>query len=92
MKKRLEARVFGRVQMVLFRDFTRRNAKRLGLVGFVKNETEGGVLVVAEGEKDVLGQLLSKIHRGPMFARVSEVELEWKEPTGQFSDFIIVYD
>lgn len=91
MKKRLEAKVFGRVQMVLFRDFVRRNAKRLGLVGFVRNETDGSVWVVAEGEEEALGQLLSKLNRGPLFARVDDLEISWPAPTGVFSDFVIEY-
>lgn len=91
MTRRLEARVYGRVQMVLFRDFTRRNAIRLGLLGFVRNETDGGVLVVAEGEEQALKQFLSKIGQGPMFARVEDVEIEWKDAKGEFTDFFIAY-
>ncbi|MBI3627529.1 MAG: acylphosphatase [Candidatus Sungbacteria bacterium] len=87
--QRLEAKIFGRVQMVLFRDFTRRHALKLGLSGFVRNETDGSVLVVAEGKKEFLDKLLSKIHRGPMFSRVSDVEIEWKEADGKFPTFSI---
>ena len=91
MLRRLEAKIYGRVQMVLFRDFTRRNAKKLGLTGFVRNETDGSVWVVAEGEEEALKQLLAKIHRGPMFARVEDVEIEWKGASGEFQDFVIDY-
>ena len=91
MKKRLVAKVYGRVQMVLFRDFTRRYARKLGLVGFVRNENDGGVLVVAEGEEAPLKLLLAKIHRGPMFSRVEDLELSWQEAVGKFSDFVIDY-
>ncbi len=91
MLKRLEAKVYGRVQMVLFRDFTRRNAKKLGLTGFVRNETDGGVWVVAEGEEAALKILLSKLNRGPMFARVEDVEIEWKSASGAHKDFVIDY-
>ena len=89
MRKRLEAKIYGRVQYVLFRDFTRRNAKKLGLVGFVRNENDGGVWVVAEGEEETLKKLLGKIGQGPMFARVEEVEVGWGEPNGNYKDFVI---
>ncbi|OHA00454.1 MAG: hypothetical protein A3C11_02235 [Candidatus Sungbacteria bacterium RIFCSPHIGHO2_02_FULL_49_12] len=91
MKKRLEAKVYGRVQVVMFRDFTQRNARKLGLTGFARNETDGTVWVVAEGEEEKLKLLLAKLNRGPMFARVEEVEIEWKEPSGKFRDFAIEY-
>lgn len=91
MIKRLEAKVFGRVQMVLFRDFTRYHARRLALTGYVRNETDGGVLVVVEGEEDKLKTLLAKLNRGPMFARVSDLEISWPDATGEFSDFVIEY-
>lgn len=89
MLKRLEVKVYGRVQMVLFRDFTRRNAVKLGLTGFVRNETDGTVWVVAEGERAKLEQLLKKVHQGPLFASVSDVEIEWKDASGDFKDFVI---
>ena len=91
MVKRLEARVCGRVQVVMFRDFTRRFAKKLGLSGFVRNETDGSVWVVAEGEEAALNLLLAKLNRGPIFARVEDVEIEWKSPGGRFKDFVIDY-
>lgn len=89
MQKRLEVKIYGRVQMVLFRDFTRRNAVRLGLTGFVRNETDGTVWIVAEGERANLEQLLKKVHQGPLFASVSDVEIEWKDASGGFNDFVI---
>lgn len=89
MTKRLEAKVYGRVQMVLFRDFTRHHAKKLGLTGYVRNENDGGVWVVAEGEEEALKKLLAKIGQGPMFSRVTEVEIGWKEPSGNYKDFVI---
>jgi acylphosphatase len=91
MLKRLEAKVFGRVQMVLFRDFTCRNAKRFGLTGYVRNETDGTVKVVAEGEKEALNKLLAKIHKGPLFASVDDLEIEWKDASSAFKDFVIDY-
>ena len=58
MKKRLECRITGRVQLVMFRDFTQRKASSLGLFGTVENKKDGSVVVVAEGEESKLEQLL----------------------------------
>ena len=64
MNKRLECVVKGRVQMVLFRDFARRAANKLGLVGFVKNMDDGSVYAVAEGEENSLNQFLNAMKKG----------------------------
>lgn len=91
MQKRVECRVTGRVQMVLYRDFTRRQARSLGLVGFVKNNPDGSVTVIAEGEEEKLRTFIEYLKKGPLFARVNNVRVERKEATGEFSQFEIVY-
>lgn len=91
MKKRVECRITGRVQIVMFRDFTKRAARRLGLTGFVKNDSDGSVAVVAEGEESDLHAFLIKLEKGPLLARVDRVERVWKESVGDFLDFRIVY-
>ena len=83
--------VSGRVQMVMYRDFTKRRARSLGLTGWVKNNDDGTVTVVAEGEEEVLKALLSELHNGSMLARVDDVRVSWKEPSGSFSSFDIQY-
>ncbi len=91
MQKRLECFIFGRVQLVMFRDFTQRQARALGLTGTVKNLKAGSVLVVAEGEEDKLDQLLAYLKNGPILAKVERVEEKWLEATSEFSDFKIVF-
>jgi len=83
--------VVGRVQGVLFRDFTRRSALRLGIVGTVENSPDGSVLVVAEGEEDVLQQLLLILRKGSTLSRVDKVEVLTKEATHEFQTFEIRY-
>lgn len=77
--------------MVMFRDFATRNARRLGIVGFVKNNADGSVTVIAEGEENTLKQFIQKLEKGPLFSHVDRVEAVWKEPRGDFFDFRIVY-
>lgn len=88
---RLQAQVYGYVQGVNFRWYTRRNATRLGLKGYVRNCEDGTVEVVAEGEQDALQELLDWLHRGPSLARVEKVEAEWEEATGEYGTFEVRY-
>ena len=91
MKKRLEVRLSGRVQGVSFRYFTQRKAIELGLGGWVLNDTDGDVLVVAEGEQEILGQLLEYVRSGPKQAKVERCEPVWSEAKGEFEEFKIRY-
>ncbi len=92
MNERLFAIVSGRVQLVMFRDFTQRKASALKLVGYVKNLSNGTVEVIVEGPHERLEKLLTKLHRGPLLARVSNVAEQWQVATGEFSKFKISYD
>lgn len=91
MPKRLECQIFGRVQMVMFRDFTQRKARSLGLIGAVKNLPDGSVLAIAEGEEEKLNQWLEDLKKGPLLAEVERVETKWLEATGEFKDFKIIF-
>lgn len=88
---RLHARVYGRVQGVNFRYYTQKEARTLGLTGWVANHFDGSVGVVAEGEKAALQKLLAFLHRGPPSARVDRVQTEWAAATGEFSHFRVRY-
>ena len=76
------ARVQGRVQGVGFRYSAYREARRLGLNGWVRNSGDGAVEVWAEGPPEKLSQFLSWLHKGPQFSRVDSVERENKIPKG----------
>ncbi|WP_397547453.1 acylphosphatase [Rhodothermus marinus] len=86
---RLEARVTGRVQGVGFRQFVRYHARRLGLTGWVRNEPDGSVYLVAEGPRELLEQLLDVVRQGPPAARVDEVQVHWLPARGEFEAFEI---
>lgn len=91
MKQRIECHISGRVQLVMYRDFSARNAKALGLTGFVKNMEDGTVYLVAEGEEIQLTTYIEKLKSGPILADVERVIVEWKDSTGEFDKFIIQY-
>ena len=92
MIKRLKCRITGRVQIVMFRDFTRRVSRRLGLVGTVQNIKDGSVEVIAEGEEEKLKQLLIFLNKGSLLSKVDNVESSWGEATDEFLKFNIIYD
>ena len=78
-RQRLDASVRGRVQGVGFRYFVMREAGYLGLDGYVANERDGSVRVVAEGQVSVLEELLERLREGPPMSIVERV-IERREP------------
>ncbi len=88
---RLECTVSGRVRGVMYRDTTARCARRLAITGFVQNQDDGTVHVVAEGEEGALQTLLLCLQKGSPLSRVDHVEEVWGNATGEFPDFRIRY-
>ncbi len=87
----MNIRMFGRVQGVLFRDSARRNAQKLNLAGFVRNERDGSVYIEAEGEEENLKEFLEWCRKGPFFARVDKMESETTTDVKNYPDFVIEY-
>ena len=65
--------VRGRVQGVGFRWFVEREAHILGIAGWVRNNTDGTVEVLAQGTQEQLRALRARLQEGPRAARVDEV-------------------
>jgi acylphosphatase len=86
---RLHATISGRVQGVNFRWHTRETARRLGLVGWVRNRPDGTVETVAEGNKEKLDDFVVFLHQGPSMAFVDHVELVWERATDEFRIFSV---
>lgn len=82
MKKLYKIKIEGTVQGVGFRYHARKQAQMLGLSGWVKNQSDGSVLIVAEGDIDLLEQLVGWCHEGPRSARVHQVAVKKEEPRG----------
>ncbi len=91
--KRVRARILveGRVQGVFFRANTCDRAEALGLTGWVKNTRDGRVEAVFEGQKEDVEKIIQWCHKGPPGAVVTNVEVSWEEPKGEFRDFSIKY-
>jgi acylphosphatase len=80
--------VRGRVQGVFFRAKTRDRASSLGLGGWVRNNNDGSVEAVFEGERERVYSMVEWCRRGPSYARVDDVEVAWEEPQGE-SEFTV---
>ena len=77
--------------MVMFRDFTCRKARKVGVVGFVHNLKDGTVEVLAQGSKGNLSRLIDYLHSGSILSNVKNVQVEWRVPQKEFDSFEIVY-
>lgn len=86
----IHAIVSGRVQMVMFRDFTTRKARKVGVKGFVQNLADGTVEVVAQGEKVALERLIAYLHKGSILSHVENVAVNWRIPQKNFDSFTLV--
>jgi acylphosphatase len=81
----VEVRVTGRVQGVSFRWYAVREAERLGLAGWVRNEPDGSVAARIEGPDDAVDELVAWFGQGPRAARVDDLQLREVPPTGASS-------
>jgi acylphosphatase len=91
-EKATEARRFivrGRVQGVGFRWFVEREARMLGIAGWVRNNSDGSVEVLAVGTRDQLIGLRSKLQQGPRASRVDEVAESEAKPVDGLTTFRI---
>ncbi len=68
---------------MFFRVEARDRARSLGLSGWVRNNPDGTVEAVFEGERERVESMLEWCRRGPAGAVVEEVEVEWEEPRGE---------
>ena len=87
MMKKVRAIVSGRVQGVWFRANTMQEAKLLGVRGYARNQPDGSVEIVAEGEAAAVETLLAWVGEGPPLAVVRNVRVEDLDYEEEFSDF-----
>jgi acylphosphatase len=82
-------RLMGRVQGVGFRYFAQSAAHAEGLSGWVQNQPDGSVEVVAEGDRESVVRFEAKLRRGPAGARVDEVRVDEDVPSGRAGEFVV---
>ncbi len=81
--------VRGRVQGVGFRFFVEREAHTLGVAGWVRNNPDGSVEVMAMGTEEQLSALRAKLQKGPRAARVDQVDEAEAKPVANLNTFRI---
>ena len=81
--------VRGRVQGVGFRWFVEREARTLGVAGWVRNNPDGAVEVLAMGSAEQLAALHQQLRAGPRAARVDAVDVESAQPVADLKTFRI---
>jgi acylphosphatase len=65
--------VLGFIQGVGFRNAANRQAKNIGINGFIENKPDGSVYIEAEGNANAIQEFIEWCHRGPVYARVDEL-------------------
>ena len=81
--------VTGRVQGVFFRQSCRREAVNAGVAGWVRNNADGTVEAVFEGEEAAVQRVVMWMRVGPPSAEVTAVEVTQEPPVGERS-FIVL--
>ena len=71
--KTIHTRIEGRVQGVFFRDYTKRKADELNLVGWVRNIPDGTVEAVISGRESGVKQMVEWFHQGSPYSNVENV-------------------
>jgi acylphosphatase len=89
MKVRAHIFVSGRVQGVFFRMETCDEATKRNITGWVRNTSSDRVEAIFEGEKEDVEKLIKFCKSGPPAARVTKIDVQWEEYTGEFKSFKI---
>jgi len=88
----MQSVVSGEVQNVAYRVFVQDAATLLGVTGWVKNESDGTVLVLAQGRPDTLKDFVEYLHEGSLLAKVEAVAVDWQSVKIVYDDFSIHHD
>lgn len=78
----------GHVQGVFFRATTRDLARRFDVTGWVRNEADGSVRCVVEGQASEVERFLAAVRKA-MEANIEDVRIDVSQPTGEFEGFSI---
>lgn len=82
--------ITGRVQGVGFRHFTRKNADKIGITGWVKNLPDGRVEALFQGPEQKVNELIDRCKEGPISAYVKEIDVNKAEDTKDHDSFEVI--
>lgn len=90
MKKiKVHATISGIVQGVGYRYNTYNQAVKLGITGWVKNNDNGNVEAIFEGDETLIETMLQWCKQGPSMAIVTNIDITRKPYTAEFNTFEI---
>jgi acylphosphatase len=85
--KSIKITVFGIVQGVGFRMFILNEAKKIGVKGYVKNNVDGTVEIVAQGNEEQINLITQAARKGPLHSKVDKCEIEDYDTLKIYNDF-----
>jgi acylphosphatase len=89
---RVRARVEGTVQGVFYRASTKDKAVELGVVGWVRNRSDGSVEINAEGNRAAVDALLNWARQGPPMAQVRALKVEEDVKISNLSELALSFE
>lgn len=89
MTQRLKIVVSGKVQGVFFRASTQKIASQHAIKGYVRNLPDGRVEILADGATEALENFLDWCKRGPMMAKVEQIEIDVIQAPEDYQHFEI---
>jgi len=90
-KVRARAVISGRVQGVFFRMETKHAAEQYGVSGWVRNQIDGTVEAVFEGDQERVSVMIEWCKKGPPRSKVKSVDVDWGDYSGEFKGFAITF-
>ena len=90
-KIRRAGRAHGRVQGVGFRFFVQTEAKKRGITGWVRNESDGTVTMEIQGTVEQLDNLIDRLKRGNGYAKVTQLDIDDIDVVNGETKFGILY-
>jgi acylphosphatase len=90
-QKTIHASVEGKVQGVFFRAYTREEAERLKLSGWVRNRPDGSVEALISGDARNIDTMLKWLETGSPLSQVLRVIIEPGQQPAETKDFVIKY-
>lgn len=83
--------ITGLVQGIFFRATAKEIAATHSIKGWIKNLSTGRVECTVEGLKTGVEEFVRWCHQGPKGAAVKDVKVEWKQYSGEFKEFVVIY-
>ena len=87
----MHAVISGKVQEVAYRTYVQESATSLGLVGYVKNASDGTVFVVAQGIPDILKEFVEYLNEGSLMSKVEGVAVDWRSVSATYGEFSVLH-